>query len=132
MEILYTERFTLYDFIAAGMLAIFTVWLWEIIANPIFKNPNSPLLDVLSYIFYISGAIIITILAFRRKSKKMLLHGLIFGLFMSLSTLLYIALLVGLNSRFFTIILVSFTIGGGLGVIVLNRFFPSFTHVNTQ
>ena len=133
MNTLYTEKFTIYDFIAAGMLAIFTVWLWENIANPIFKNPNSPLLEVLSYVFYLSGAIIITILAFRRKSEKMFLHGLVFGLFMSMSTLVYIFLLVGLNSRFFTIILISFTIGGGLGILVVNRFFlKSIPYSNEQ
>jgi membrane protease YdiL (CAAX protease family) len=117
-----TERFTLYDFIAAGMLAIFTVWLWQIIAFPIFGHQNSTLATILSYIFYSIGAIVITILAFRRKSRKRFLDGLLLGITMALAALFYIALLVGMNTRFFTIVLVSFTFGAGIGTAIVNKY----------
>jgi len=119
---LITERFTLYDFMAAGMLAIFTVWLWQIIAFPIFGNQNTLLATILSYIFYSIGAVAITILAFRRKSRKRFLDGLLLGIIMALAALFYIALLVGMNTRFFTIVLVSFTFGAGIGTNIINKY----------
>lgn len=122
---MYTERFTLYDFMAAGMLAIFTVWLWQIIAFPIFGNQNPLLATILSYIFYSIGAIAITILAFRKKSRKRFLDGLLLGIIMALAALFYIALLVGMNARFFTIVLVSFTFGAGVGTSIVNKYIHS-------
>jgi hypothetical protein len=119
------EKFTIYDFMAASMLAIFIVWLWQIIAYPIFKNQNNILVTILTTIFYSIGAVAITILAFRRKTRKRFLDGLLLGIVMSLASLFYIALLVGMNTRFFTIVLISFTLGGGLGTYILNNYILS-------
>lgn len=119
------EKFTIYDFMAASMLAIFIVWLWQIIAYPIFKNQNNILVIILTTIFYSIGAVAITILAFRRKTRKRFLDGLLLGIVMSLASLFYIALLVGMNTRFFTIVLISFTLGGGLGTYILNNYILS-------
>ena len=104
------------------MLAIFTVWLWQIIAFPIFGNQNTLTVTVLSYMFYLIGSIAITILAFRRKSRKRFLDGLLLGIIMALAALFYIALLVGMNTRFFTIVLVSFTLGAGVGTAIVNKY----------
>lgn len=122
---LYTERFTLYDFVAASMLAIFTVWLWQLIAYPIFQDQNTLLVTLLTYAFYLIGAVGITILAFRRKARKRFVDGLLLGIVMSLAALFYIAMLVGMNARFFTIVLVSFTFGSGLGTIIVNKYIVS-------
>jgi hypothetical protein len=118
MNVLENRRITIYDFMAASMLSMFTVWIWEQVVALFLSQSSVTILTVLSYIVYTLAGIIISLLALRKNESKRLIDGFLIGLISSIATIIYYSLLIGVNTNFVTVVLVSFTIGGGIAGFV--------------
>lgn len=105
------------------MLGMLLVLIWEKLAGffpQIFQH--TILSNFFSYIFYTICSASITILALKKNKIDRIIDGFLIGLVNSIATIIYYFLWIGIHSNFITIILTSFTIGGGIGGVINQKY----------
>lgn len=125
MSILSQEgKTSLYDYFAASMITIATIWLWSQIANhiPQFLETTPPkIVTAVSYGFYTVGGAAASYLVLYKTGNRQVKTGLKVGAFCSVASALYYTLYSGVQPNLILAIIISFLLGGYLGAILMIR-----------
>ena len=118
-----TRGLSLYAFVAASMLGIFSVWLWSQIVNIFFQiSEVSPIYLLATYSYYIISGTIIFFLALKRNQSEKIIDGIIISVVTLITTTLYILVSIGTYSSLIFVLIISFPIGGYLGAKISARY----------
>lgn len=113
---------SIYDYLAASMLAIFIVWLWAQTAiqfPEFFREAPTSLVTAASYAFYTFGGMVISYIVLEKNRSRRLSAGLKVGGFCFIAATVYFYLRSWvLQANFVVALLFSFLVGGYLGAVV--------------
>jgi len=114
-------RPSLYDYLAAAMITIATVWLWAqaAIHFPQFFEEAPPLLvTAASYAFYTLGGAAASYLVLNKSGSRQVTTGLKVGAFCSIASILYYYIYSSDQPSFIVLMFTSLLVGGYIGAIV--------------
>jgi hypothetical protein len=109
---------TIYDYMAASMLSIFTVWFWAETVETfprLFHEAPLTLLTASSLLFYILGGAVSSFLVLDRVDSLDVTVGIRVGFISSLASAIYFSLFAQPDLNFIMALIFSFIIGGYLG-----------------
>ena len=113
---------SIYEYLAAAMLSIFTVWFWAQTAEqfPQFFESAPPLLiTAASYAVYTLGGALVSYLVLEKSGSRRVIVGLKVGMFSFFASAAYFYMYSGVvRVSFIVALLFGFLIGGYLGAVV--------------